>query len=261
MSALVQPEVHSKNQLLCNLPSADLEQIFPHLSSVRLDLGDVITEGAADYGYAYFPTSCVVSLTCAMENGATAQVGIIGNDGVLGTSVFLGGSPTSHRAIVGMAGDALRIDARALRKQFLLGGAFQQVLLRYTSTLISQISLTAACNRTHTFEKRLCRWLLLIRDRTASNDLFLTQEFIANTLGGRRETATVAVGRLQNAGLISITRGHLCIMDRDGLEEAACECYTAVIRDCNYRLPPHRASLSTKTRDGILQVAKPSISG
>jgi hypothetical protein len=174
-----------------------------------------------------------------MEDGGTAEVALTGNDGVLGTSLFLEGHATTNRAIVGIAGEALRMEARVLQDHFRRGGAFQRVLLRYTGTLINQISLTAACNRKHTVEKWLCRWLLLIRDRVFADELIMTQEFIANMLGGRRETVTVAAGRLQDAGLIHYTRGHLRIVDRKRLEETVCECYKAVSTECNCLLTPN----------------------
>jgi CRP-like cAMP-binding protein len=224
---------HSQNHLLSSLSVEDYARLVPYLHSVKLGLGDVISQETSDFGFAYFPTTTVVSLICDMEEGATAEVALAGNDGVVGTSLFLGGNPTTNRAIVGIAGHALRMEARFLKDQFMRGGAFQRMLLRYTSSLITQISLTAACNRKHTLEKRLCRWLLLIRDRVASDELILTQEFIANMLGGRRETVTVAAGRLQDAGLIHYTRGRLRIVDRKRLEEAGCGCYKAVRTECN----------------------------
>jgi CRP-like cAMP-binding protein len=227
----------SPNHLLSSLSPEDYERLAPYLHAVRLGLGEVIDQGRSDFTYAYFPTTCVISLICDMEDGATAEVGLTGNDGMLGTSLFLGGNTTSNRAIVGIAGEAVRMEARAVRDQFTRGGTFQRALLRYTNTLIAQISLTAACNRKHTLEKRLCRWLLLIRDRAITDELIMTQEFIANMLGGRRETVTVAAGRLQDAGLIYYTRGRLRIVNRKGLEETVCECYKAVSRECNSLLP------------------------
>ena len=185
-------------------------------------------------------------MICDMEDGATAEVGITGNDGVLGTSLFLGGHATTNRAIVGIAGEAVRMDARVLKQQFMRGGAFQRVLLRYTNSLIAQISLTAACNRKHTLEKRLCRWLLLVRDRVATDELIMTQEFIANMLGGRRETVTVAAGRLQDAGLIYYTRGRLHIVNRKGLEDTVCECYKAVTAESERSLASSDAKYLTE---------------
>jgi CRP-like cAMP-binding protein len=218
-------------------------RLIPHLHTVKLSLGDEIGQGDGRFGFAYFPTTCVVSLICDMEDGASAEVALAGNDGVLGISLFLGGAASTNRAVVGIAGEAVRLDARTLRDQFTRGGAFQRILLRYTSTLITQISLTAACNRKHTLEKRLCRWLLLIRDRVASDELIMTQEFIANILGGRRETVTVAAGRLQDAGLIRYTRGRLRILNRQGLEDTVCECYKAVTAECNRALTPNSENL------------------
>jgi CRP-like cAMP-binding protein len=233
MSHTFANEDHSPNLLLSSLSVEDYARLVPHLHNVKLALGDVIGQGTRESDFAYFPTTSVVSLICDLEEGATAEVALAGNDGVVGTSLFLGGNPTTNRAVVGISGYALRMDARFLRDQFMRGGAFQRMLLQYTGTLITQISLTAACNRRHTLEKRLCRWLLLIRDRVASDELIMTQEFIANMLGGRRETVTVAAGRLQDAGLIHYTRGRLRIVDRKRLEEAGCGCYQAVRLECN----------------------------
>jgi Crp-like helix-turn-helix protein len=224
---------HSPNHLLSSLSREDYARLAPHLHTVKLSLGDVVGRTPGEFSFAYFPTTCVVSLICDMEDGATAEVALTGNDGVLGTSLFLGGNTTTNRAIVGIAGEAQRMDARILREQFTRGGTFQRVLLRYTEALITQISLTAACNRMHKLEKRLCRWLLLIHDRATSNEFVMTQEFIANMLGGRRETVTVAAGHLQDAGLIHYTRGRLRIVDRKGLENSVCECYRAVRSDAS----------------------------
>ena len=216
------------NYLLSSLSVEDYAQLAPHLRPVKMELGAVLGYGSNGNNFAYFPTTSVISLICDMENGATAEVALAGNDGLVGTSFFLGGNSATNRAIVGIAGEALRLDARILKDQFARCAAFQRILLRYTETLISQISLTAACNRMHKLEKRLCRWLLLIHDRTASDEFVMTQEFIANMLGGRRETVTVAAGHLQDAGLIHYTRGRLKIVDRAGLENCVCECYRPV---------------------------------
>jgi CRP-like cAMP-binding protein len=222
----------SPNQLLSSLSVEEYARIIPQLHTLKFSLGDVIGDHA-DQHFAYFPTTCVVSLICDMEDGSTAEVALAGNEGLLGTSLFLGGGAATNRAVVGIAGEAVRMSARVLRDHFMRAGAFQRALLRYTDTLITQISLTAACNRKHTLEKRLCRWLLLLRDRTGSDEMMMTQEFIANMLGGRRETVTVAAGHLQDAGLIHYTRGRLRIVDRKRLEEFVCECYKAVSRECN----------------------------
>jgi CRP-like cAMP-binding protein len=199
--------------------------LAPHLQTVKLESGALIGCASRESSFAYFPTTCVVSLVCELENGATAEVALTGKEGVLGTSLFLGGNSTINRAIVGITGEAQRLDARMLRDQFMRCEAFQRVLLQYTATLIAQISITAACNRRHPLEKRLCRWLLLLHDRVASDEFVMTQEFIANMLGGRRETVTVAAGHLQDGGFIHYTRGHLKIIDRLGLENSVCECY------------------------------------
>ena len=217
-----------KNRLLSSLAVEEYAQLAPHLRPVKMELGTTLGCSSNGSNFAYFPTSSVISLICDMENGATAEVALAGNDGLVGTSLFLGGNTATNRAIVGIAGEALRLDASALQEQFARCRSFQRVLLRYTETLISQISLTAACNRMHKLEKRLCRWLLLIRDRTTSDEFVMTQEFIANMLGGRRETVTVAAGHLQDAGLIHYTRGRLRIMDHAGLENSVCECYRPV---------------------------------
>jgi CRP-like cAMP-binding protein len=198
------------------------------LEPVTLALGDVVYEPGGRLEYLYFPTSCIVSLLYSMEDGATAEMGLAGNDGVVGVASFLGGDTTPNRAVVALAGDALRMKNKALREEFARGGAFQRLLLRYTQSLITQISQTAVCNRLHSIEKRLCRWLLLCLDRVDSDQLLMTQEFISNMLGGRRESVTVAAGHLQDAGLIHYCRGHITLLDRPGLESAVCECYQTV---------------------------------
>jgi CRP-like cAMP-binding protein len=226
----VNNQVYSRpsNRLLSALAAEDYAQLAPHLRTVKMELGATLGYGSSGNNFAYFPTTSVISLICDMENGATAEVALAGNDGLLGTSLFLGGGTAASRAIVGISGEALRLDARILKEQFARCYSFQRILLRYTETLISQISLTAACNRMHKLEKRFCRWLLLIHDRATSDEFVMTQEFIANMLGGRRETVTVAAGHLQDAGLIQYTRGRLKIMDRAGLENSVCECYRPV---------------------------------
>jgi hypothetical protein len=216
------------NLLLSSLAPDDYAKLAPYLHIVKLESGTLLGGNTFECPFAYFPTTCVVSLICEMEDGATAEVALTGNEGVLGTSLFLGGHASTNRAIVGIAGEAQRMDAQVLRGQFMRCESFQRVLLNYADALISQISNTAACNRRHTLEKRLCRWLLLLHDRTCSDEFVMTQEFIANMLGGRRETVTVAAGHLQDAGLIHYTRGHLRIVNRKGLEGYVCECYRSV---------------------------------
>lgn len=210
------------------LPREDLERIVSALEPVTFGLGDVVYEPGGRLEYLYFPTSSIVSVLYSMEDGGTAEIGLAGNDGVVGVALFLGGDTTPSRAIVALAGEALRMKRAALREEFARGGTFQRLLLRYTQSLITQISQTAVCNRLHSIEKRLCRWLLLCLDRVESDQLLMTQEFISNMLGGRRESVTVAAGHLQDAGLIHYSRGHITLLDRRGLEAAACECYQTV---------------------------------
>ncbi len=183
--------------------------------------------------HIYFPTTCVVSTLYTMEDGATAEMGLVGTDGVVGVHLFLGADTTPNRAVVVVGGEAFRMRVKTLREEFALGGPLQWQLLRYTQALITQISQTAVCNRLHVAEQRLCRWLLMCHDRVGTNELQMTQEFISNMLGGRRETVTVAAGRLQDAGLIRYVRGHITILDRKGLEASVCECYPVVAAECD----------------------------
>jgi CRP-like cAMP-binding protein len=217
-----------ENHLLAALPSDEYERLFLTQEGVSLSLGQVIYESGESLEYVYFPTSSVVSLLYTMEDGSTAEMGLVGNDGIVGVALFLGGDTTPNRAVVQIAGRALRMKSKALKSEFSRGGPFQQVLLRYTQALMTQISQTAACNRLHSVEKRLCRWLLLCHDRIKSDELQMTQEFISNMMGGRRESVTIAARRLQNAGFIHYSRGHIRILDRKGLEASACECYLIV---------------------------------
>jgi CRP-like cAMP-binding protein len=200
----------------------------PHLEPITFALGDLVYDAGGPLDALYFPTTAVVSMLYTMADGSTAEMGLTGNDGVVGIALFLGGDTTPSRAIVQIAGGALQIPAPRLRTEFKQGGALQQVLLRYIQALITQISQTAVCNRLHAVEQRLCRWLLLSHDRVHSNELQMTQEFIAYMLGGRRESVTVAAGRLRDAGLIRYARGHITICDRPGLEAIVCECYQVV---------------------------------
>lgn len=244
------------NGLLTSVSHEEYVRLLPHLQAVKLSLGDVLHEGYGRVPFTYFPTTCVVSLVCPLESGACAEVAVAGRDGVIGTSAVLGDTPAANRAIVGIEGEALRVDSRIVKESFQRGGTFQKAMLRYVESLIAQISLTAACNRMHTLEKRLCRWLLLIRDRTSFDDMILTQEFIAHMLGGRRETVTVAAGRLQDAGLIEYRRGHLRILDREGLEGAVCECYRALGANCSRPLAHRNQSAcdvpcSTRTTSAL----------
>jgi CRP-like cAMP-binding protein len=216
------------NRILGGLPPGDRERILRSLQPVTFALGKVLYESGAQMEHIYFPTTSVVSLLYTMEDGTTAEMGLAGNDGIVGVALFLGGDTTPNRAVVQVAGEAFKMTAKTLREEFARGGPLQRVLLRYTQALITQISQTAVCNRLHPVEKRLCRWLLLCHDRVDSDELQMTQEFISNMLGGRRESVTVAAGHLQDAGLIHYSRGQISILDRKGLEATTCECYGIV---------------------------------
>lgn len=218
----------TKNHLLNSVPVEERERLVPMLEHVTFSLGQVIYESGGKLEYIYFPTTSVVSLLYTMESGMTAEMGLTGNDGAVGIALFLGGDTTPNRAVVQIAGDAFRMRAKLLQQEFARGGALQRILLRYTQALITQISQTAVCNRLHSVEQRLSRWLLLSHDRVKTAELMMTQEFIANMLGGRRESVTVAAGLLQDAGLIHYARGRIIIRDRKGLEGAVCECYRIV---------------------------------
>jgi CRP-like cAMP-binding protein len=216
------------NWLLDSLSSEGYERLAENLEPVSFSLEEVIYESGAQMENVFFPTTSQISLLYTMIDGATAEMGLVGNEGVVGISVFMGGDTTPNQAVVQGAGDAFKLQAKAMREEFSRGSEFQQLLLRYTQALITQISQTAVCNRLHTVEQRLCRWLLMTRDRTQSDDLQMTQEFISNMLGVRREGVTHAAHGLQQQGLISYVRGHIHILDRKGLEASSCECYAVV---------------------------------
>jgi CRP-like cAMP-binding protein len=216
------------NWVLDCLPSDDYERLLPYTDQLRFSLGDVVYESGIQMQHVYFPTTCHVSLLYTMVNGATAEMGLVGNEGVVGISIFMGGETTPSRAVVQGGGEAIRLKASAMLDEFKLGGQFQNLLLRYTQALITQISQTAVCNRLHSVEQRLCRWLLMTRDRTHSNELEMTQEFLGNMLGVRREGITRAAQALQVHGYITYARGDLHILDRAGLETLVCECYGVV---------------------------------
>jgi CRP-like cAMP-binding protein len=217
-----------QNRLLLALRGEDRALLRPKLQSAVLSLGQVLREPGECLEYVYFPTGSLISLVYTMQDGATAEMGLVGNDGVLGIELVLGGETAPHRAIVQIAGEALRIPSRLFQYEASPEADLRRVLLRYTHCFLTQISQTAVCNRLHCLEQRLCRWLLMCQDRTNRMELAVTQELIANVLGGRRESVTVAAGRLQDAGLIHYCRGHIKILDRNGLESSACECYRVV---------------------------------
>lgn len=216
------------NRLLAALPAEDYQRLLPNLSPINFALGDVVYESQAQMKYVYFPTTAHVSLLYTMANGMTAEVGLVGNEGVVGIALFMGGDTTPNRATVQGAGEVFRMHAKVLQDEFKRGDAFQLLLLRYTQALITQISQTAVCNRLHTTEQRLCRWMLMTHDRTHSDELQMTHEFISHMLGVQREAISLAAHRLQEIGIISYTRGHIRILDRQELENYACECYQVV---------------------------------
>ena len=221
-------DVPIENRLLALLPPEDYERLRPDLRPVSFSLGEVVYEFGGQLDYVFFPTTAIISLLYTMENGSSAEMGLTGNDGVVGIALFMGGGTMPNRAVVQSAGGALRMKAKILKDEFALGGKFQQLLLRYTQALITQISQTAVCNRLHSVEQQLSRWLLLSHDRLNTDELIMTQELIADMLGVRREGVTVAAGRLQDYGAISYVRGRIQILDRQKLEEAVCECYRVV---------------------------------
>jgi CRP-like cAMP-binding protein len=228
MSISPKTQDSAENRLLAALPDEVFDRLLPHMQPASFALGGVVYESSEQMGHLYFPTTCIVSLLYTMADGATAEMGLVGNDGVVGIALFMGGNTVPNRAVVQVAGDAFKVAAPVIQEEFKRGGPCQMLLLRYTQALITQISQTAVCNRLHTVEQRLCRWLLLTHDRVESAELRLTQEFIANMLGGRRESVTKAARHLQAAGLIRYVRGHITILDRQGLEAASCECYQVV---------------------------------
>jgi CRP-like cAMP-binding protein len=228
MAVFARPTEPVENRLLAALPRDEYERLLPSLQQVSFSLGEVVYEFAGQLDYVFFPTTSIVSLLYTMENGSSAEMGLTGNDGVVGIALFMGGGTMPNRAVVQSAGAAIRMKAKALQAEFALGGKFQHLLLRYTQALITQISQTAVCNRLHSVEQQLCRWLLLSHDRVKSDHLIMTQELIADMLGVRREGVTVAAGHLQDVGAISYIRGHITIMDRQRLEETVCECYRVV---------------------------------
>ena len=226
-----------QNHLLDALPAGDYERLVPHLELVPMRLGDVLYESGVQLRYVYFPTTAILSLLYVMEDGASAEIAIVGNEGILGISLFMGGETTPSRAVVQSAGHAFRLKADLLKTEFGRFGPTMHLLLRYTQALITQMAQTAVCNRHHSVDQQLCRWLLLSLDRLQTSELSMTQELIANMLGVRREGVTEAAGKLQGAGLISYTRGRITVLDRPGLEARSCECYQVVKTEFDRLLP------------------------
>jgi CRP-like cAMP-binding protein len=228
MSSLHSP---SQNHLLAALPAAEFERLAVHLELVPMPLGEVLYEPGGQMLHAYFPTTAIVSLHYVMETGASAETAGVGNEGVVGISLFMGGDTTPSSAVVQTAGHAYRLESRLLKEEFNRAGFVQRLLLRYTHALITQMFQTAACNRHHSVEQQLCRWLLLTLDRAPSSELVMTQELVASMLGVRREGITEAAGKLQHAGYIRYRRGHIAVLERSGLETRVCECYAVVKKE------------------------------
>ena len=230
------------NKLLAALPPETYTRMQPDLEHMPLELGASVYEAGSKQPYVYFPTDAIVSLLYVMKDGASAEIAVVGNEGLVGISLFMGGETTPSRAVVQSAGEAYRLNSKVLKREFEAGGALQHLLLRYTQALITQMAQTAVCNRHHSIEQQLCRWLLLSLDRLPTNELTMTQELIANMLGVRREGVTEAAGKLQEAGLIHYSRGRITIVNRPKLEKRVCECYAVVKTEFDRLLPDEMAS-------------------
>ncbi len=231
-----------ENRLLAALPDAEWQRWRGHLERVHLPLGLVLYEAGATMNHVHFPTTAIVSLLYVMESGSSAEIAVVGREGLVGISLFMGGGSTSSRAVVQSAGHGFRLSAPALQDEFSRAGPVLHLLLRYTQALITQMSQTAVCNRHHSLDQQLCRWLLLSLDRLQGDELVMTQELIANMLGVRREGVTESALKLQHAGLIRYARGHISVLDRPGLERRACECYAVVKQEYDRLLPERLAS-------------------
>jgi len=232
----------SQNHLLGALAPAEAQRWLPLLESVDMPLGSVLYESGGTLSHVYFPTTAIVSLLYVMSNGASAEIAVVGNEGIVGISLFMGGESTPSRAVVQSAGRGFRLNANTMKEEFNRAGAVLHLLLRYTQALITQMAQTAVCNRHHTLDQQLCRWLLLSLDRLDSNQLVMTQELIANMLGVRREGVTEGALKLQRAGLIRYARGHITVLNRAGLERRTCECYAVVKKEYERLLPGKEAT-------------------
>jgi CRP-like cAMP-binding protein len=245
-----------QNHLLAAIPEVEWSRFAPDLTPIAMGLGEVIYESGTDQPYVYFPTDCIVSLLYVMEDGAAAEIAIVGNEGLVGISLFMGGGSTPNRAIVQSGGFAFRMKGQFVREEFIRAGPVQQLFLRYTQALLTQMAQTAVCNRHHSVDQQLCRWLLMSLDRLASNEITMTQELIANMLGVRREGVTEAAGKLQRAGAIEYRRGRIRVLNRPLLESLVCECYRVVRSEFARLLPwdasqgPQRKTLSNKDLRG-----------
>ncbi len=226
-----------QNSLLRALPIEEFDRLLPHLELVAMPLGKVLYESGSQLRYVYFPTTSIVSLLYVMADGASAEIAVVGNEGMVGVALFMGGETTPSRALVQSAGHAYRLKGQLLKEEFHRAAALQHLLLRYTQALLTQMAQTAVCNRHHSVDQQLCRWLLLSLDRLPSNKLTMTQELIANMLGVRREGVTESAGKLQEKGLIKYRRGQITVLDRPGLETQACECYLVVKKEFDRLLP------------------------
>ena len=231
------PHSPRQNHVLAVLPEADYSRLLPDLDLIAMPLGWAVYESGGHMGYVYFPTTSIVSLLYVMENGSSAEIAVTGNEGMVGISLFMGGESTPSRAVVQSAGSGYRLKASVLKREFALGGNLQHLALRFTQALITQMAQTAVCNRHHSLDQQLCRWLLVSMDRLVGEELVMTQELIANMLGVRREGVTEAAGKLQHDGLIRYSRGHIKILDRVKLEQRVCECYEVVKREYDRLLP------------------------
>jgi CRP-like cAMP-binding protein len=230
------------NLLLAALPDEEWQRWLPQLETVVMPLGQVLYESGATLSHVYFPTTAIVSLLYVMENGASAEIAVVGNEGIVGISLFMGGESTSSRAVVQSAGNGLRLKAQMIKNEFNRAGPVLHLLLRYTQALITQMAQTAVCNRHHSLDQQLCRWLLLSLDRLQDNELVMTQELIANMLGVRREGVTEGALKLQQGGLIRYARGRISVLDRPGLEKRTCECYAVVKKEYDRLLPKQQAT-------------------
>ena len=238
-----------RNYLLAALPRAELDELLPELAEVDLELGHALYESGAKQDFLYFPTTAVISLLYVTENGSSTEIALAGREGVVGVALFMGGESTPNRAVVQSAGKSLRVRANVVQEQFRRGGTLQRLLLRYTQALFSQMSQTAVCNRHHSLDQQLCRWLLLSLDRIDSSELKMTQQLIADMLGVRREGVTAAATKLQKSGAIKYSRGKITVLDRQGLEGCVCECYAVVNQEYDRLLHDVGQAHRTKAAD------------
>ncbi len=234
---MLEPHSPRQNHILAALPVGEAERMYPRLELVSMPLGEVLYESGDQLQHVYFPTGSIVSLLYVMADGAPAEIAVVGNEGIIGIALFMGGETMPNRAVVQSAGCAYRLMGQLLKEEFNRAGELQHLLLRYTQVLLTQMAQTAVCNRHHSVDQQLCRWLLLSLDRLPSNELTMTQDLIANMLGVRREGVTEAAGKLQTAGLITYNRGRITVIDRPGLEARACECYQVVKTEFDRLLP------------------------